>query len=256
MSRLSNHRAPNESRPLCQLRFTPASDGAVHPGRAICKNGPPNGYRPQRRATMDSVYRVTEVIGTSSDSWEAAANSAVETAARTVRDLRVAERHASTSRSRTARSRATASGSTSSSTSPATSSRPPVFKRSRRRRQRYSRIRSLSRQSFRAATIECRGGGPDAAQRSRRVSSRDVSEFCGAGGVRDVTTGGMSGRRRSLRDDGATCVADLSAPRTPTRPGLSGGWEQPTVPQPSSGSARTRATFVRATHGIVDDGRP
>jgi flavin-binding protein dodecin len=39
----------------------------------------------------DSVYRVTEVIGTSSESWEAAARTAVETAARTVRDLRVAE---------------------------------------------------------------------------------------------------------------------------------------------------------------------
>jgi dodecin len=39
----------------------------------------------------DSVYRVTEVIGTSPDSWEAAARSAVETAAETVRDLRVAE---------------------------------------------------------------------------------------------------------------------------------------------------------------------
>jgi dodecin len=39
----------------------------------------------------DSVYRVTEVIGVSSDSWEAAARSAVETAAKTVRDLRVAE---------------------------------------------------------------------------------------------------------------------------------------------------------------------
>ena len=39
----------------------------------------------------DSVYRVTEVIGVSSDSWEAAARNAVETAARTVRDLRVAE---------------------------------------------------------------------------------------------------------------------------------------------------------------------
>lgn len=39
----------------------------------------------------DSVYRVTEVIGTSSDSWEAAARSAVETAAKSVRDLRVAE---------------------------------------------------------------------------------------------------------------------------------------------------------------------
>ena len=39
----------------------------------------------------DSVYRVTEVIGVSSDSWEAAARNAVETAAKTVRDLRVAE---------------------------------------------------------------------------------------------------------------------------------------------------------------------
>ncbi len=39
----------------------------------------------------DSVYRVTEVIGVSSDSWEAAARNAVETAAKTVRDLRIAE---------------------------------------------------------------------------------------------------------------------------------------------------------------------
>jgi flavin-binding protein dodecin len=39
----------------------------------------------------DSVYRVTEVIGVSTDSWEAAAKSAVETAAKTVRDLRIAE---------------------------------------------------------------------------------------------------------------------------------------------------------------------
>jgi dodecin len=39
----------------------------------------------------DSVYRVTEVIGVSNESWEAAARSAVETAAKTVRDLRIAE---------------------------------------------------------------------------------------------------------------------------------------------------------------------
>ena len=38
-----------------------------------------------------SVYRVTEVIGISSESWEAAARNAVETAAGTVRELRVAE---------------------------------------------------------------------------------------------------------------------------------------------------------------------
>ena len=39
----------------------------------------------------DSVYRVTEVIGASAESWEAAAHNAVETAGRTIRDLRVAE---------------------------------------------------------------------------------------------------------------------------------------------------------------------
>jgi dodecin len=39
----------------------------------------------------DSVYRVTEVVGVSSESWEAAARLAIETAAATVRDLRVAE---------------------------------------------------------------------------------------------------------------------------------------------------------------------
>jgi flavin-binding protein dodecin len=38
-----------------------------------------------------SVYRVTEVIGTSSESWEDAAANAVATAAGSIRDLRVAE---------------------------------------------------------------------------------------------------------------------------------------------------------------------
>lgn len=39
----------------------------------------------------DSVYRVTEVIGVSSDSWEAAAANAIEVAGKTLRDLRIAE---------------------------------------------------------------------------------------------------------------------------------------------------------------------
>jgi dodecin len=39
----------------------------------------------------DSVYRVTEVIGVSSESWEAAARNAVDTAGKSVRDLRIAE---------------------------------------------------------------------------------------------------------------------------------------------------------------------
>ncbi len=39
----------------------------------------------------ESVYRVTEVIGVSTESWEAAARNAVDTAAQSVRDLRIAE---------------------------------------------------------------------------------------------------------------------------------------------------------------------
>ena len=38
-----------------------------------------------------AVYRVTEIIGTSTTSWEDAAKNAVETAAQSLRDLRVAE---------------------------------------------------------------------------------------------------------------------------------------------------------------------
>jgi dodecin len=38
-----------------------------------------------------SVYRVTELVGTSGQSWEDAATSAVKTAQQTIRDLRVAE---------------------------------------------------------------------------------------------------------------------------------------------------------------------
>jgi len=39
----------------------------------------------------DSVYKVIELVGTSSKSWEDAARVAVERAAQTLRDLRVAE---------------------------------------------------------------------------------------------------------------------------------------------------------------------
>jgi flavin-binding protein dodecin len=41
--------------------------------------------------STESVYRVTEVIGTSTQSWENAAKAAVQTAAGTLRDLRIAE---------------------------------------------------------------------------------------------------------------------------------------------------------------------
>ncbi len=38
-----------------------------------------------------SVYKVIELVGTSTESWEAAARAAVEAAARSLKDLRVAE---------------------------------------------------------------------------------------------------------------------------------------------------------------------
>ena len=39
----------------------------------------------------ESVYKVIELVGTSSESWEKAATAAVERASQTLRDLRVAE---------------------------------------------------------------------------------------------------------------------------------------------------------------------
>ena len=44
-----------------------------------------------KQSSNDAVYKVVEVIGTSSKSWEDAAKNAVETAATTLRDLRIAE---------------------------------------------------------------------------------------------------------------------------------------------------------------------
>jgi hypothetical protein len=39
----------------------------------------------------ESVYKVIELVGTSTESWEKAANAAVERAAKSLRDLRIAE---------------------------------------------------------------------------------------------------------------------------------------------------------------------
>ncbi|HVB48453.1 MAG TPA: dodecin family protein [Burkholderiales bacterium] len=43
------------------------------------------------KKTEEAVYRVVDVIGTSPDSWEAAARNAVKTASKSLRDLRIAE---------------------------------------------------------------------------------------------------------------------------------------------------------------------
>jgi flavin-binding protein dodecin len=39
----------------------------------------------------ESVYKVIELVGTSTESWEKAASAAIKTAAKSIRDLRVAE---------------------------------------------------------------------------------------------------------------------------------------------------------------------
>jgi len=44
-----------------------------------------------RSVMADSVYTFTEVVGTSTESWEKAAATAVERASKTLRNLRVAE---------------------------------------------------------------------------------------------------------------------------------------------------------------------
>ncbi|HTP77633.1 MAG TPA: dodecin family protein [Rhizomicrobium sp.] len=44
-----------------------------------------------KKAAESGVYRVTEIIGTSKTSWEDAAKNAVNTAAKSLRDLRIAE---------------------------------------------------------------------------------------------------------------------------------------------------------------------
>lgn len=45
----------------------------------------------KQQKSDNGVYRVTEIIGTSKASWEDAARNAVEAAAKSLRDLRVAE---------------------------------------------------------------------------------------------------------------------------------------------------------------------
>ena len=79
-------RRPSHRARTCpaHLRKPPRSTGLADQHRQ------PNQCRENREQDM-SVYRVTEVIGVSDQSWEAAARTAIETAAGTVRELRIAE---------------------------------------------------------------------------------------------------------------------------------------------------------------------
>ena len=42
-------------------------------------------------SSKGSVYRITELVGTSTNSWEEATTNAIETASSTLRDIRIAE---------------------------------------------------------------------------------------------------------------------------------------------------------------------
>jgi flavin-binding protein dodecin len=73
----------------CAVQLALCCEQGCHERLSTSSLGVSNG--PEGTKMSDSVYRVTEVIGVSSDSWEAAAANAVETAAKSIRDLRVAE---------------------------------------------------------------------------------------------------------------------------------------------------------------------
>jgi flavin-binding protein dodecin len=45
----------------------------------------------ERSKPMDSVYKVIELIGTSTESWEKAATNAIDLASQSLKDLRIAE---------------------------------------------------------------------------------------------------------------------------------------------------------------------
>jgi flavin-binding protein dodecin len=67
-----------------------ASGGAVSPpnvGRVI----PCRARRLEGGEMAESVYKIIELVGTSEDSWEEAVATAIETASKSLRDLRIAE---------------------------------------------------------------------------------------------------------------------------------------------------------------------
>jgi dodecin len=59
--------------------------------RPVFCTGVAQGGIMAKQAEAATVYKLVEVIGTSTQSWEDAAKNAVETAAKTLRDLRIAE---------------------------------------------------------------------------------------------------------------------------------------------------------------------
>ena len=68
------------------IGWVPNRAGIVRPGRYQAEL---EGSR--RKVMAESVYKVIELVGTSAESWEKAAKTAVDTAAKSLRDLRIAE---------------------------------------------------------------------------------------------------------------------------------------------------------------------
>jgi dodecin len=59
--------------------------------RAQAACAPPETTNPEDTIMTESVYKVIELVGTSTESWEKAAAAAISRAGKTLRDLRVAE---------------------------------------------------------------------------------------------------------------------------------------------------------------------
>jgi flavin-binding protein dodecin len=65
---------------------------AVHARRIDAPTSSPAlAARPKEETMAESVYKIIELVGTSSESWEKAASAAVATASKSLRDLRIAE---------------------------------------------------------------------------------------------------------------------------------------------------------------------
>jgi dodecin len=69
------------------LRSDAASPSAQQPGKRLNNEATTGG----KNDMAESVYKVIELVGTSTESWEKAARAAVERASQSLRDLRVAE---------------------------------------------------------------------------------------------------------------------------------------------------------------------
>jgi|ERR1700674_1439322 len=65
--------------------------GSIMRARETTNRRPPQAGLEGEKAMPESVYKIIELVGTSTESWEKAAGAAVTQAAKTLRDLRIVE---------------------------------------------------------------------------------------------------------------------------------------------------------------------